>query len=149
MATTYVAVKRRGKKTWVVGAITDNLDFVGKAVDLSGTSQISLTESVEAVHTKDSMGGNAATSYMNRSLTGNIALVYTPGEKPRAGDIVVYTDPDDEDKRKALQIVTVGVESNNGGTSAMMPVSVEWFEAWGDDEEVIAGDVDKTEVVPA
>ncbi|MBQ8723951.1 MAG: hypothetical protein IJY80_06675, partial [Opitutales bacterium] len=114
MATTYVAVKRRGKKAWVVGAVTDNLDFLGKSVDLTGTSQISLHETVESVHTKDNMGGNALTAYLNPGVTGNITLVYTPGEKPRAGDIVVYTDKDDGDKQKALQITDVGVEINNG-----------------------------------
>ncbi len=138
MATTYVAVKRRGKKAWVVGAVTDNLDFLGKSVDLTGTSQISLHETVESVHTKDSMGGNALTAYLNLGMTGNITLVYTPGEKPRAGDVVVYTDPDDGDKQKALQITDVGMESNNGGNAATMPVSLEWYAAWGDDAEVIA-----------
>lgn len=138
MATTYVAVKRRGKKAWVVGAVTDNLDFLGKSVDLTGTSQISLHETVESVHTKDNMGGNALTAYLNPGITGNITLVYTPGEKPRAGDIVVYTDPDDGGKQKALQITDVGVESNNGGNAAQMPVTVEWYSAWGDDAEVIA-----------
>ena len=138
MSTTYVAVKRRGKKAWVVGAVTDNLDFLGKSVDLTGTSQISLHETVESVHTKDNMGGNALTAYLNLGMTGNITLVYTPGEKPRAGDVVVYTDPDDGDKQKALQITDVGMESNNGGNAASMPVSLEWYAAWGDDAEVIA-----------
>lgn len=138
MATTYVAVKRRGKKAWVVGAVTDNLDFLGKSPDLTGTSQISLHETVESVHTKDNMGGNALTAYLNLGMTGNITLVYTPGEKPRAGDVVVYTDPDDGDKQKALQITDVGMESNNGGNAASMPVSLEWYAAWGDDAEVIA-----------
>lgn len=138
MAETYVAVQRRGKATWQVGAVTDNLQFLGGDVDKDGISTISLQESTEVAHTKDSNGGNALSVFFNPGMTGNITLVYAPGAKPHPGDVVVYTDPDDESAQKALQITAVGIESSNSMTANTMPVTVEWYAAWQDDAKLIA-----------
>lgn len=134
----YAAVARRGKKAWVVGAVTDNLSALGKNVDFSGTSSISLHETVESAHTKNQNGGNALSVYFNRMLSGSVTLVYVPGERPRAGDAIVYKDPDDGGKTKVMQITDVGAEMSNGMQAATCPVTLEWSEEWQDDEEVLA-----------
>lgn len=135
--TTYLAVQRRGK-AWVVGAVTDDLRFLTGEVDKEGISSISLQESVESAHTKNNMGITVSSVYFNKSLTGNVTLVYKPGKSPRAGDVVVYTDPDDGNKEKALQILNVGKERMPTMNANTMPVSLEWFEGWADDATVIA-----------
>lgn len=138
MSEIYAAVKRRGKSAWIVGAVTTSLDFPTADVDKDGITNISLQESVDVAHSKNSDGGDALTVMFNRQLSGNITLVYVPGKCPRPGDIVVYTDPDDGSKQKALEITQVGKETSNSMSANTMPVTLIWREAWGDDASVIA-----------
>lgn len=130
-------VARRGEGTWKIGAAIDGLDL-SKFGDAAGTSRITLTTQVDSAHTQDSNGNVALTAYFNENASGSVNLVYVPGKKPKPGNILVFTDPDDENKQKALQIVRCGDEIGNDNTARMITVEWEWYAGWQDDAEVIA-----------